>query len=255
MRKRDLLALVAGVILLGGASASQDRSSVSGASAAISAKPSEKAGFLTKADKPQKFTPSRVPEIERQCTAAATSGSRAKCPSTLTSDGAAHGGAQPSPVIAAGLPHLRMYVILRRLENKVISGGGVKTADQFNPTFAYWTLTSAAATSTENMAYPVGLPTPEPGNAWDNLDHANLLFAGIIQNGCSKATKFDVSLESSIGDLQGATFGDVSLSDETIGYGYYTFQYKIRATGSDDGVSDFLFSGEVPVTCVGQASF
>ena len=62
-------------------------------------------------------------------------------------------------------------------------------------------------------------------------------------------------MQSSIHDFDDHTFGEVSLSDETVGSGYYVFRYKIRATGLDGGVSDFFFSGLVPVTCVAEATF
>ncbi len=140
------------------------------------------------------------------------------------------------------------------MENKAISGGGIKQSDPFSKLVeVFWTFGSTAATILP-QDYPIALPVPEPGQVWDNLDHANLLLAGVVQNGCSNSTVIDVSMTSSVGVVQGATFGEVELKDETVGHGFYTFRYKIRATGAEGEVSDFIFSGEAPVTCVGQAT-
>jgi hypothetical protein len=241
MRKHGLPVLVAGAILLG--CASQDRSQGGGAAGTtLSAQP----GFLTKID--------RIPEIEHHCAAAVTQAGPVNCPWTLSAGGRPSGaGGQTTSTILANLPHLRMDVVLRRMENKIVSGGGVKN-DFFDIVVASWTFSSNAATSIIDQKYPIRLPAPGPDESWDVV-HADHLFGGIIQNGCSNTTEFDIALQSSIHDFDDHTFGEVSLSDETVGSGYYVFRYKIRATGLDGGVSDFFFSGDVPVTCVAEATF
>jgi hypothetical protein len=241
MRKHGLPVLVAGAILLGCAGTSEDRSQGGGAAGTLSAQP----GFLSKVG--------RIPEIERHCAAAVTQAGRVNCPPTLSAGGRSSGAGGQTSTILANLPHLRMDVVLRRMENKIVSGGGVKN-DFIDIIVASWSLSSNAATSIIDMTYPVRLPAPGPGESWDIL-HVDHLFGGIIQNGCSNTTEFDIALQSSIHDFNDATFGDVSLSDETVGSGYYIFRYKIRATGPDGGVSDFFFSGDVPVTCVAEATF
>jgi hypothetical protein len=241
MRKHGLPVLVAGAILLG--CASQDRSQGGGAAGTtLSAQP----GFLTKIG--------RIPEIERHCATAVTQAGPVNCPWTLSAGGRPSGAGGQTSTILANLPHLRMDVVLRRMENKIVSGGGVKNPVELeNITVASWTLSSNAATSILAQTYPRRLPAPPPGESWD-ITHNDHLFGGIIQNGCSNTTEFDIALQSSVHDFDDHTFGEVSLSDETVGSGYYSFRYKIRATGLDGGVSDFFFSGEVPVTCVAEAT-
>ena len=123
------------------------------------------------------------------------------CPLTLTTVPTRRNFSPPSSE-GALLPHLRLDIILKQMENKVVSGQGV-SIDQTDPIqllYANWKIQSAAATlqlpGADSEGY--GLPAPNPGEIWPVGPYANGLFQGIIIDGCSPTTVFDVQLTSSI---------------------------------------------------------
>ena len=74
-------------------------------------------------------------------------------------------------------------------------------------------------------------------------------------NGCTGVpATFDLTLDSSVYRIStGVVFGSVHLVDEVEGWGYYNFEYTIRARDENGNVSDFIFSGDADSFCTGQA--
>jgi hypothetical protein len=165
----------------------------------------------------------------------------------------------PPPIIAAELPHLRLDIFLTRMEHQAVSGGGVPVdAIDFNDDdiWAHWKIQSAAATTSKPgpADEPFGMPIPQnPGEVWLIEEyHQFALFRGVISNGCSNTTVFDVDLVSDVFRLSNITLGAVHLQDEVVGNGFYVFSYTITATDPDGGVSDFIFSGDAIAYCTAQ---
>jgi len=209
--------------------------------------------------KPSRLVGEEDPALDRFCQSPDALPTRVDCAPTLT-DTVAVRNFLPPPVIVANLPHLRLDIVLTRMENQAVSGGGISVdpEDYYDSPWATWYIESSVSTSSIPAVGddPFGLPVPpNPGEVWDNLDHANALYQGIIENGCSASTVFDVSLDSAVIRYDGATLGDVLLFDEVVGTGFFVFAYTIRATDEDGAVSDFLFSGDARAYCTGQASF
>lgn len=217
-------------------------------------------GFITESDR---RTPSVVDNgsadlMDRLC-AQATRNSETNCPSSLK------GGSDfPSPTddISAGLPHLRLNIILQEMHNVVVSGSGVDSLGDFEEPWARFKIESSAAD--DSIPAPTdpasGLPVPAPGDTFDGIPNANGLYQGIIENGCvGTPATFDLTLDSSVFRITAVdvddVFGEVHLVDEVEGFGYYNFEYTIRATDEDGNVSDFVFSGDADSYCTSQSAF
>jgi hypothetical protein len=172
-------------------------------------------------------------------------------------------GFLPPLEVGAFLPHLRLNILLERMENKLVSGQGV-AIDQSNPVqflSATWKIQSNAATVQIPAPADDGfeLPAPNPGEVWPVGEFANGLYQGIIINGCHPTTVFDVKLVSAILKNPGVVgpgdmLGQVQLQDAVVGNGFYVFLYTIRATEPGVGVSDFIFSGDARAFCTNQTS-
>ncbi len=210
-------------------------------------------GFLTPSERraPRSADDRSGGLVDKLC--ARTAGnSPVRCPASVEGPGA-------SDTITAGLPHLRLNIILREMRNVVVSGSGVDSLGLFQEPWA----TFKIASTTADVSIPApgdppyGLPVPAAGDTWSDIPHANALFQGIIENGClSNAATFDLTLDSSIYRTStGQTFGGVHLADSVEGHGYYNFKYTIRATDEAGNVSDFVFSGDADSYCTSQSSF
>lgn len=219
---------------------------------------SPRQGFLERARQPRGLVGRNDPLFDHICKSAEAFLEPLNCPLTLTERVSVR-NFLPPPIIAADLPHLRLDIVLNRMEHQAVSDGGV-TADPdpvnfSDDLYATWRIQSAGATAqfpdfTDPDQEDLGLPVPQnPGEVWDNLDHANLLYQGVIRNGCSTSTVFDVELVSAVIRLNGMTLGEVQLQDEVVGSGFYVFSYTIRATDPNGGVSDFIFSGDARAYC------
>jgi hypothetical protein len=159
---------------------------------------------------------------------------------------------QPPQLVSGHLPHLKLDVILGPMENQLISGAGV-TIPLGEVLLATWLIRSDDA-DVQRPGDDVGfsLPAPNPGEVWPSPPFANGLFQGIIHNGCSSTTVFDLTLDSSI-VKNGLTVGSVHLSDTVVGNGFYVFYYEIVAS-DDEGTSNFIFRGDVRAYCTAQAA-
>ena len=161
----------------------------------------------------------------------------------------------------ADLPHLRLTIIVREMQNIVVSGAGVDSAGFGQEPWVFWQIQSQAADV--SIPDPSGetpynaLPAPPPGDTWD-VPHANGLYQGIIEHGCVGApgATFDVTLDSWVARLtDNVSMGSVHLTDDVQGHGYYTFSYTLRATDDAGNVSDFVISGDANAFCVGKPHF
>jgi len=217
-------------------------------------------GFLKPTRSPRIVVGSEDPLFDRICESAKRFLRPLNCAPTLT-DRVMPRNFLPPVIIAPGYPHLRLDIVLARMENKAVSGGGIAQDpnDLNDDLYATWKIQSVAATSSipgpGDEAF--GLPVPNPGEVW-SVPHGNGLFQGIISNGCSKSTVFDVDLVSEVirvMTLSNTTLGAVHLQDETVGNGFYIFSYTIRATDANGNVSDFIISGDARAYCTDQASF
>ena len=136
-------------------------------------------------------------------------------------------------VALAALPNLRLDIVLRAMQNVVVSGTGVDSLGAFQEPWATFKIVSTAANHSipQPAGDPYGLPVPAPGASFDEIPHANGLFQGIIENGClGTPANFDLTLDSSVVRISsGAVFGQVHVIDAVGGPGYYTFIYTVRA--------------------------
>lgn len=198
-----------------------------------------------------------TPLVDRLCRLVVGLRGPAFCPTPLSGRVPAKHFLPPLD-IAADLPHLRMDLVIKRLENQVVGGGGLNLELDVLQT----SINSMAATSQYYDQAPwfgtvsvAGLP--DPGEVIGDFEAAYgyeaWMYGGIIANGCSPATVFDVHLSAGVFELP-SELGHVDLADSVTGNGYYTFKFTVRAT---DGrrTSDFVFSGPANVYCTGQASF
>jgi len=243
--------LVLSAAVLSGISAQAGAAGATNSSLAVTARP---AGFLNPSDR-------RAPRIvevgygnlvNRLC-ARATAHTPMSCPASLNHfDG--------PDVIGTYLPHLRLNIILRKMQNIVIAGSGVDSLGALQDPWGTFKIVSAAA----NVSIPAPaapaytLPVPLAGDApWTDIPEPDVLFQGIIWNGCvGIPATFDLTLDSSIYRASsGAMFGAVHLVDSVKGHGYYNFKYTIRATDEAGNVSDFVFSGDADSICTTQANF
>jgi hypothetical protein len=193
--------------------------------------------------------------VDRLCDGAAREFAH-RCP-----PGAKDVSDSPGPVdeVTAGLPHLRLNIVLREMRNVVVSGSGVDSLGILQEPWATFKIESIAASDSipEPADGPYALPVPPPDDTWSDIPHANALFQGIIENGCIGApATFDLTLESSIVRAStGDVLGTVHLVDTVQGYGYYNFEYAIRATDENGNVSDFAFSGDADAYCTSEPAF
>jgi hypothetical protein len=211
------------------------------------------AGFLTPSNRraPGPVDGASGHLVDRLCALASRSAGR-NCPGILYGDLGFPSGPDD---ITAGLKHLRLNIIVRRMENIVVAGEGVGVPED---AWASFKITSSAA----DVALPgpadppSNLPAPPPGPAWTEFFHTWYLFQGIILNGCvGVPASFDLTLDSSVYRLSdGAVFGSVHLVDEVDGHGYYNFKYTIRATDDLGNKSDFVFSGDADSYCTSKAT-
>lgn len=173
------------------------------------------------------------------------------CPGPL-SKGQRGGG------FTAKIPHLRLNIILHRMKNTIVSGTGIASLGAFEEPWWDVKIESAAADSSIPLfnAPAVGLPVPPPGETW-SVPHANVIYQGIIRNGCQGSPKatFDLAMQSRIFRVSsGQAFGEVSMDDNLTGPGDYGFKYTIRATDEFGNVSDFKFVGHADAFCTGKSS-
>ena len=171
------------------------------------------------------------------------------CPPVLVYGGAS-GPALPTidPAFKLDLPHVRVSFVLQSISNTAVSNGGVQPDTD---TFVRWMTTSSAAS--EERGGPYGYTLPAPGVSWDGeeLYHA-ILYDALVLNACDSFGPFPVVHDAEVEDGAielGAFHGvDNSTLNHT---GFYNFNYKVRATGMNGRVSDFRFAGKVNVTCTG----
>ncbi len=178
-----------------------------------------------------------------------------RCPESIHGGvSSGHGGPDE---LSAGLPHLRLNIILQEMQNIPVSGGGIDTLGAFQEPWATWKFSSTAADQSIPglMEDGFGLPVPPPAETWP-VGNANGLFQGIIHNGCvGTPATFDVSLNSTVYRPSNSDImGEVDLSDEVHGWGDYVFKYTIRAEDQDGNASNFVFSGIADAFCTGQAN-
>jgi len=244
----NILVLTAAV--LSGISAQAGAAGATNASLTVTARP---AGFVNPSDRraPRNVEVRYGDLVGRLC-ARATGHTQMRCPTGLNHfDG--------PDVIGMYLPHLRLNIILREMRNVVVEGSGVDSLGALQDPWATFKIVSAAA----NVSIPTPaaprytLPAPAPGDTWNDIPEPNVLFQGIIWNGCvGIPATFDLTLDSSIYRTStGEVFGSVHLVDEVEGHGYYNFKYTMRATDEDGNVSDFVFSGDADSICTTQANF
>lgn len=222
--------------------------------AALSAVPldtQKPAGFLRPAHKPNLFATRLDPVSDRLCRSLAAFARVSPCPATLTFR-LGPVNFQPPEIVAADLPHLKLDIILGPMENRLVSGAGVAIdqGEPFELLYANWLIQSDDADVQVPEEDGYGLPAPNPGQVWPSPPFANGLYQGIILNGCSSTTVFDLTLDSSV-TKNGATLASVHLSDTVVGNGFYVFAYNILASDAD-GTSNFIFRGDVRAYCTAQ---
>ena len=211
-----------------------------------------KVGFIGEATKrsPTNVESGSGDLVARLCSEARTL--KIKCPSSGTA-----GPTGGIDGVATNLPHLRLDIVLKDLQNVVVSGDGVDTIGDVGIPFVRIKIVSASADASipDPAAVPYELPIPEPDSAWHNIDAANLFYRGVIENGCLGPASFDLTLDSSIYRWNtGAELGNVHLVDSVEGHGYYNFKYTLRATDEYGNVSDLIYSGDANAYCTGQPS-
>lgn len=219
----------------------------------LTAKPD---GFITTSYRraPGASGKSSADMINRLC-APTASRSENVCPPGLKG---APGFPDPNDDFSAELPHLRLNIVLWELQNIVVSGSGVDSSVSNDVSWVNFRIESSTADDAiPGPADPTpGSPLPPPGNTW-SLSTPHTIYQGIIENGCtgSPAT-FDLTLDSAVyRNNTSHEFGEVHLTDEVEGHGYYKFRYTIRATDEDGNVSDFVFSGDANAYCTSQSAF
>jgi hypothetical protein len=245
-RNRNI-ALLASILA---ASAAQVGSSHAADSYTVTTRPG---GFIIESDRraPSAFD-SRGVGVGTALCARASRNSPRRCPSAVN-------GAPgfPSSKISAGLPHLRLNILLKEMKNVVVAGSGVDSLGPFQEPWATWKISSAAAdVSIPTLFEPgFGLPVPPPGETFGETPYADGLFQGIIHNGCLGAGAiFDLTLDSTIiRSSTGEVFGEVHLEDAVDRPGFYSWAYVLRAIDEAGNVSDFKFSGDADAYCTTQS--
>ena len=246
-------AIITALVLAPIASFAEQRKPLDDPGESLTTKP---IGFLTDSDRrtPIEADNSSAGLMNHLC-ARATHNSESKCPSDVKGSS---GSSSTIDDISAGLPHLRLNIILREMQNVVVSGSGVDSLGFLEEPWAKFKLESSTAhdsiPAATDPAY--GLPVPAPGDTWSDIPHANVLYQGIIENGCmGTPATFDLTLDSSVYRIStGDVFGEVHLVDEVDGYGYYNFKYTIGATDEFGNVSDFVLSGDADSFCTSQSA-
>lgn len=208
--------------------------------------------FLYPIRRPVRLTEPRDPVFERICAEAESSLKFLSCPLKLT-DQVTRKSFLPPPVIAADLPHLRLAILIDRIEHQAVSGGGIgqDSADQFDDFAMFWDVESEAATEAhpdEFVFLPVNL---NAGEVW-NPGVGQPIFSGTVANGCSSETVIDVKLTSFVQRELIGNIAEVQLQDMVVGNGSYVVSYTIRATEGTGAVSDFIFGGYANAYCTAQ---
>jgi hypothetical protein len=160
--------------------------------------------------------------------------------------------------LSAGLPHLRLEIVLTEIENIAIAGNGVVSYGY--PQASVKIASNAADASVPApAAAPLEFPAPTSDHIWHLEQNAtvyasiNPLYVGIIENGCLGApAMFDLTLDGTIALPEGAVVGEVHLADSVFGSGYYDMEYTVRAADADGNVSDVVFRGHATSTCTSQ---
>jgi hypothetical protein len=188
-----------------------------------------------------------TPLVSRLCDYIARS---VRCPESAVENGTVVGYSPIGDITTEPPPNLRITFVLQQMENEVISGDGV---DIFR--WAFWETSSPIAT--EEASGPYGLPAPGPDEIWDVTFH-NQIYDAIVEEGCGSTPVFPVQFDSWIEegmDLEDSVvIGEFNATDNSTlqPNGFWNFAYTIRATGTNDGVSDFHFKGVVTVTCTNE---
>jgi hypothetical protein len=160
--------------------------------------------------------------------------------------------------LSAGLPHLRLEIVLTEMEHFALAGNGVVSYGY--PEASVKIASNAAdASIPAPAAAPLEFPTPTSNHIWHLEQNAtvyasiNPLYVGIIENGCLGApAMFDLTLDGTIAVPGGEVIGEVHLADSVFGPGYYDMEYTVRATDADGNVSDIVFRGHATSTCTSQ---
>jgi hypothetical protein len=169
---------------------------------------------------------------------------------------AAGGAGSINTFKAPGLDNLYVGLHIQSVENEVVAAAGVT-----NECWVIWESHSTAA-SVEKGG-PFQWPLPPPGQMFDNFGSHNTIYAGLIDNGCGNTLSFPIEHFCRVGEWQAGqgsdTFVEIGsfhgVDNSTIQpTGYWTFAYTVRAKGTNGGVSDFKFRGNVPAICSGLKS-
>jgi hypothetical protein len=185
-----------------------------------------------------------IPLVSRLCDYIAGT---VRCPESAVKNGTVVGYSPIGDITTEPPPNLRVSFVLQQMENEVISGDGVDTF-----TWAFWETSSPIATEEEGGPY--ALPAPGPDEIWD-IPHANQIYDAIVEDGCGSTPVFPVQFDSWIEENDDdVLIGEFSATDNSTlqPNGFWNFAYTIRATGTNDGVSDFHFKGVVTVTCTNE---
>ncbi|MET0985139.1 MAG: hypothetical protein ABW034_07010 [Steroidobacteraceae bacterium] len=250
MSTHNRITTLAAGVLLCGLSSQVALAASPDLSAAFTTRPN---GFLTKSERrmPSTVSSDSGGLVDNLCARSARDS--AACPPSLK-DGAVDAAGE----LSAGLPHLRLDIVLKEMQNVVVSGTGVNSLGVFQEPWATFKIESTSADSSipGQADAPYGLPVPAAGDTWSDIPHANGLFQGVIENGCLGPATFDLTLDSTIYRVSTSeVFGEVHLTDAVDGHGYYNFKYTIRATDESGNVSDFVFSGDANAYCSAQLGF
>lgn len=160
--------------------------------------------------------------------------------------------------LSAGLPHLRLEIVLTEMEHFALAGNGVVSYGYPEATVKIVSNAADAAVPAAAAA-PLEFPTPTSDHIWHLEQNAvvyasiNPLYVGIIENGCLGApAMFDLTLDGTIAVPGGEVIGEVHLADSVFGPGYYDMEYTVRAADADGNVSDIVFRGHATSTCTSQ---
>ncbi len=158
------------------------------------------------------------------------------------------------PVFTTNSPHLRLDILLTRMEQKVVHGSGIFPVFPAN-LYGDINISSQSASITNPNAHGF-LSLASISTDLVNEIEPYPIYGAIIENGCigTPEAEFNLTLVSRI--LHGMdSIGALHLHDDVVGKGYYKFKFTVRADMGDGNVSDYIFSGDANSTCTGQLSF
>ncbi len=212
-------------------------------------------GFLQPTSTPGTFVGQANPAYDGLCRLVNGLRLLPPCPPTLSGLVPAR-NVPPSLGKADDLPHLRLDIVLKRIEQNVISGHGLQTVD---PLLLWWNFASAAASNQlpDPASDDLSTVAPGPGEVFNYETSPLVMYSGIVANGCGPSTVFDLQLDSRVHPIGWYPLGDVQLSDTVIGNGFYVFSYTIPwafPTGPITNHADFIVSGEARAYCTAQSS-